>query len=109
MSFEFWSKLFDSSDFVPRRFCGAWTDELVGLHVISDALIWLAYLAIPVLLIFFARRKRHLPFPWMFWMFGAFIISCGFTHFFEVLVFVEPLYRLSILMKFITAVVSWAT
>src|SRR5439155_14445124 len=38
-----------------------------------------------------------------------FIISCGFTHFFEVLVFVEPVYRLSILMKFITAIVSWAT
>ena len=72
-------------------------------------LIWLAYLAIPVVLVFFARRRRDLPFPWMFWMFGAFIVSCGFTHLMEVVTFFTPLYGLSGAVKLLTALVSWGT
>ncbi len=73
-------------------------------------MIWLAYLAIPAVLIYFVvRRGRDLPFPGMFLMFGAFIIGCGFTHFMEVYTFYTPLYRLSGLVKALTAVASWAT
>src|SRR4051812_37040562 len=100
---------FDSSGFVPRRLCGAWTPNLVRLHTISDALIWLAYLAIPLVLIYFVRRRRDVPFPLVFWMFGAFIISCGMTHLLEVIVFYWPIYRLIGLVKLVTALVSWAT
>ena len=46
---EFFTRLFDPSGFVPRRACGDWTPGLVWLHNVSDALIWLAYLAIPLL------------------------------------------------------------
>ncbi len=42
-------------------------------------------------------------------MFGLFIISCGFTHFMEVLTLYDPLYRLSGLVKLLTAAASWAT
>jgi PAS domain-containing protein len=45
----------------------------------------------------------------MFWMFGAFIVGCGFTHFMEVVTFYTPMYRLSGLVKLFTAAVSWAT
>jgi two-component system, LuxR family, sensor kinase FixL len=66
-------------------------------------------MAIPAVLIFFVRRRRDMPFTFIFWMFGAFIISCGFTHFMEVVIFHTPLYRLSGLVKLFTAVVSLAT
>jgi PAS domain S-box-containing protein len=79
------------------------------LHIGSDVLIWLAYLTIPVVLIFFVRRRHDLPLPWMFWMFAAFIISCGFTHFLEAAAFYWPAYRLMGVVKLITAAVSWAT
>ena len=69
----------------------------------------MAYLAIPAALIYFVRRRKHVPFPWVFWMFGAFIVSCGFTHFMEVLTASVPVYRLSGLVKVVTALVSWAT
>jgi PAS domain S-box-containing protein len=72
-------------------------------------LIWLAFLSIPAVLVYFVRRRRDVPFSWMFWMFGAFIVSCGFTHFMEVVTFGTPVYRLSGLVKFVTAVLSWAT
>jgi signal transduction histidine kinase len=42
-------------------------------------------------------------------MFGAFIVSCGFTHFLDVLTFSTPFYRLTGLVKLVTALVSWAT
>jgi signal transduction histidine kinase/CheY-like chemotaxis protein len=45
----------------------------------------------------------------MFLMFGAFIVSCGFTHFVEVFTFDVPVYRLSALVKVLTVVASWAT
>jgi signal transduction histidine kinase/CheY-like chemotaxis protein len=74
----------------------------------SDTMIWLAYLTIPAVLLYFTWRKR-VPFPWMFWMFGAFIVSCGFTHFFEVVLFDRPVYYLAGYVKLTTAIVSWAT
>jgi signal transduction histidine kinase/ActR/RegA family two-component response regulator len=66
-------------------------------------------MAIPVVLFRFARRRRDLPFPWMFWMFGVFILGCGLTHLMEVVVFYYPLYRLSGVVKVITALASLVT
>jgi len=37
----------------------------VWLHVISDVLIRLAYMSIPITLVHFVREKRDLPFGWM--------------------------------------------
>jgi signal transduction histidine kinase len=105
----FLTRLFDPSDFVPRRHCGHWTPGLVRLHIVADAMIWLAYIAIPIILISFAHRRRDLPFPWMFGLFGAFIIGCGFTHFMEIVVFYVPLYRFAGLLKLATGIVSWGT
>ena len=42
-------------------------------------------------------------------MFGLFIVSCGFTHFMELVTMNTAVYRLSGLVKLATAVVSWAT
>jgi hypothetical protein len=52
----------------------------VRLHNAADAAIWLAYVAIPLVLIYFIRKRKDVPFPKVFWMFGLFIVSCGFTH-----------------------------
>src|SRR5262245_40503443 len=45
----------------------------------------------------------------MFWMFGAFIIGCGTTHLMEVVTSYTPVYRLSGILKLLTAGVSVAT
>ena len=106
---DFLATLFDASGFVPRRVCGNWSTELILLHNISDGLIWLSYLAIPVVLIYFIRRRRDMPFPWIFWLFGAFIICCGTTHLMEVVLFYWPSYRLAGLIKLATAIASVST
>src|SRR5262245_61437850 len=105
---EFLSKLFESSRFTPRGETGGWTPALAWLHITCDLLIWIAFMAIAVMLVYLARRRRDLPFISIIVMFGAFIIACGFTHFMEVMMFSAPMYRCSGLLKVITALLSWA-
>ncbi len=107
--FEFAARLFDSNGFTPRANCGTdWTPALMWMHIGGDLFIWLAYLSIPLMLLVFARR-RELPYPKLFILFALFILSCGFLHLIEALMFVHPLYRLSGVWKVVTAVVSWIT
>jgi PAS domain-containing protein len=86
-----------------------WLPELVALHVISDAVIALAYVSIPVTLFVFARKRRDLPFGWMFLSFGVFIVSCGVTHMFEIWTIWYPAYWAAGVVKVITAVASLST
>lgn len=81
---EFLKNLFSSNDFMPHGYCYLWNGRLVWLHVFSDALIALAYLSIPITLVYFIRKRRDLPFHWMFVCFGVFILACGATHIMEV-------------------------
>jgi signal transduction histidine kinase len=107
---EFWQKLFSPDGYMPRRICGQWTQGEIYLHNASDFFIWTAYLAIPLVLLFFWwRRKSELPFRSLFLLFGMFIIACGTTHMMEIVMFYYPVYRLAGVIKFMTAVVSWAT
>src|SRR5690606_15210588 len=54
------------------------------------------------------KKRGELAFPKLLWIFGAFIFSCGSMHAVEAVLFYYPVYRLSALLKVITAVVSWA-
>jgi PAS domain S-box-containing protein len=110
--FSFFLDLFDTDGFPPRRQCGpAWSESpgLAWLHIFSDLAIWSAYFTIPAILVYFAARKKDLPFKAVFLLFGAFILACGTTHLMDATIFYWPAYRLSGLIKFITAAVSWGT
>jgi PAS domain S-box-containing protein len=100
---------FSSDGFMPHGHCYLWKPELVCLHVVSDALITLAYLTIPVTLIYIARKRRDLPFDWMFACFGIFILACGLTHALEIWTLWTPYYWVLGSMKAVTAVASVAT
>jgi signal transduction histidine kinase len=89
--------------------CYLWTPGLVWLHVVSDALIALAYYSIPLTLLLFVRRRRDLPFNWIFVSFGVFIIACGTTHAMEVWTLWNATYWLSGVIKALTAVASVVT
>jgi len=107
--FSFFTSLFDTSDFPARWSCGNWSDVHGWLHVLSDAAIFGAYFAIPVVLAYFVVRRKDVPFLPIFWLFAAFILCCGIGHLVEATIFWQPWYRLSGLVKVITAFVSWAT
>ncbi len=106
---EILRKLLDSDGFMPHGMCYLWNTRLIYLHVISDSLIALSYFAIPVILFWFVRKRRNVPFGWMFGLFGLFIVACGSTHLMEVWNLWHGDYWLSGVIKAITAAVSVAT
>lgn len=106
---QFFIKLFDSSDWPPRWHCGNWTGFEGWLYILSDLLIWSAYFAIPVVIIRYISRKQHPKFVRLYFLFAAFILACGATHFLDAIAFWIPVYRLSALVRFITAAISWTT
>jgi PAS domain S-box-containing protein len=95
--------------FIPHGHCYLWKPGLVSLHVISDSLIAFSYYSIPLSLLYFVRKRRDLPFDWIFLLFGAFIVACGTTHILEVWTLWHPYYWLSGFIKAITAAVSLCT
>src|SRR5713101_3732103 len=98
-----------SPDFMPHGYCYLWDPRILWLNVISDGLITLSYYAIPVILIYFIRKNRDLPFNRIFWMFGTFILACGTTHLMEIWNVWHGSYLLAGVIKAITATVSVLT
>ena len=80
---EFFQKLF-VSDFMPHGHCYFWSPAIVWLQVISNSLIAIAYYSIPLTLLYFVRQRKDLVFPWMFVLFGTFIVLCGTTHILQI-------------------------
>lgn len=106
---ELLKNLFSSGDFMPHGYCYLWDRGLVLLHLISDVLIALAYFSIPITLVYFVRKKRDLPFHWMFLCFGLFIVTCGSTHVMEVWTLWHANYWLAGIVKAVTALASVPT
>jgi PAS domain S-box-containing protein len=106
---EFLRKLFSSGDFMPHGFCYLWQPALIWLHVVSDTLIALAYFSISLTLIYFVRKRRDVPFNWVFVCFGVFILTCGATHAMEVWTLWHATYWLSGAVKGVTALASVPT
>ena len=64
---------------------GNMTPVLMMVMAISNALITVSYASIPVFLIIFIRKRKDLPFSWLFVLFGLFILACGATHFVHII------------------------
>ncbi len=96
-------------DFMPHGQCILWRPEVLGLMVLSDALIALAYMTIPITLMHFVRRRRDLEFNWIFYLFASFIVLCGLTHAMSILTIWKPIYRAEAVLKLMTGLVSMAT
>ena len=101
--------LFASNSFIPHGHCYLWKPQLVWLHIVSDSLIALAYYSIPIMLLYFVHKRRDVPFPRMFLMFGTFIIACGTSHLISIWTLWHPDYWLSGGIKLFTAFVSLYT
>jgi PAS domain S-box-containing protein len=98
--------LFTASGYIPHGHCYLWQTGLVGLHILSDSLIAIAYYSIPLTLLYFVRQRRDFPFKGIFLLFGAFIVACGTTHILEIWTLWYPTYWLSGSIKAVTALVS---
>src|SRR5215472_16039612 len=99
-----------SAEFLPHWYCYVGNQRLLWTNVIADLIIGLSYVAISTTLIWLVRRAgRDLPYSHFFWAFGLFIVSCGGTHFMEILTVWKPVYWLSAAVKVVTALASAGT
>ncbi|HJW24306.1 MAG TPA: ATP-binding protein [Rhodocyclaceae bacterium] len=102
-------RLLIQNGFLPHGYCISWSAPLIGTYVVSDLLIGVSYFSMPVAIGYFARRRPDFPYPWLLWMFAAFILACGTTHLVGTLILWQPLYWLDAGLKALTALISVAT
>jgi signal transduction histidine kinase len=103
---EFVRKFFDTTMFSPHGICLLWEPQILLVHVVSDALIAIAYFSIPVALTIFVRKRSDVDFGWLFWAFAIFIFACGLTHVLSIYTLWVPIYGVEGVVKFLTALAS---
>jgi PAS domain S-box-containing protein len=100
--------LLDRSGPRPRAECGDWPSELVWLHVGSDLFLGLAYLSIPLVLLYFGRRRRDVRVPPVAWLLALALVADAAGHLAEVVGFYRPVHRPVAVIKTLAAVAGWA-
>ncbi len=99
-----------STGYQPRGVNSEWNPWLLWLHVVSDSVIFVCSLAIGVrLAVMVVGIRRYFQFKGILVLFGAFILTCGFTRLLDVVVLWYPLYWLRGGMQLITACASVIT
>ena len=105
----FFERLLNTSMYSPHGICLLWEPELIWLHVVSDALIALAYFSIPFVLAFFVSKRRDVMFGWVFWAFAIFITACGVTRLMSIYTLWVPAYGIEGITKAVPALISVVT
>jgi hypothetical protein len=98
-----------NSGLAPHGFCLLWEPGLIWTYALSDAGIGLAYFSIPVALAVIARNRSDLVFRPLLWLFAAFILLCGTTHWIDVLTLWIPAYGIGAAVRLATALASILT
>ncbi|MBD3884651.1 GAF domain-containing protein [Phormidium tenue FACHB-886] len=106
---ELVKNLLSPSQYIPHGHCYLWQTSLVWLHLVSDALVAIAYFSIPAMLIYFVQKREDVPFSKVFLLFGAFIVLCGTGHLLDIWTLWHPAYWISGIERAITALVSCYT
>lgn len=104
-----WLERVFGQGFMPHGHCYLWSPSMVWTQVSANVLIGVAYAAIASTLAVLVRRIKNIPFAWVYLAFGTFILSCGLTHFFDVVTVWHPVYWADAGVRVVTAAASVAT
>ena len=88
---------------------GNMTPLLMMIMALSNALIAISYASIPFFLIVFVRKRKDMPFTWVIFLFGLFIMACGTTHLVHVIGLWWPVNWWQATIDSICAIISLAT
>lgn len=103
---ELFNILFDTSGYPPRWHCGHWTLFWGWLHILSNFFIFVAYVGIPIAILYSRKLFKRFRFNIIFLLFAGFIFFCGLTHLNEAILFWYPFYNFAGVVKFFTALIS---
>ncbi len=101
--------LLAATSFMPHGTCYLWKPGLVGLHLISNAIIALSYFSIPVTLVYVLRQRSDLPFHSLLFLVAGFIVFCGLSHGMDIWTLWHPNYWVAGILRAITAIISFIT
>lgn len=82
---------------------------MVWSQVSTNLVIGLSYLSISATLWLLTRRMKGIPFSKAYLAFGLFIVSCGVTHFIDIVTIWRGVYWLDVTLRGFTALASAAT
>lgn len=102
----FFTYFLSTSSFMPHGMCYRWQPGLIGLHVISNGVISLSYFSIPLILLEITHRRKDIPFNWIFFLFAAFILSCGIGHLMDIWTLWHANYWISGYIRGLIAIIS---
>jgi len=85
------------------------TPVVMMVMALSNAIIAISYASIPFFLIIFARKRKDMPFTWIIFLFGLFILACGTTHVMHVIGLWWPVNWQQATVDAICAIISLAT
>ncbi len=96
---------------MPHGHCILWEPGILYPIVISDLLIFLSYISIPVGLITFLKKREDIDKETkiVFVLFILFILACGVTHLISAINYWYSEYTIEMVFKIITAIVSVLT
>lgn len=103
------ARFFSTKGFMPHGMCLLWKPSVLWTLVISNALIFISYVLIPLALVYVYVKRREFDYIWIFLLFGAFIVLCGITHLNTIITFWNPIYGFEALVDFLTGLVSFTT
>ena len=94
------------SPYLPGGYCYLWDGPLVSLHVVSGLMVGAAFISIPVLLLWFVKKRRDVPFQGVLLWFSAFLVACGAASFLDVWNLWHDAYWLEGAVKGVAAITS---
>ena len=103
-------QVFAAAAYLPQAYCLGRRSWLVALHGLSDGIIALSYLVIPLAIHLFLRRRRDLPpsYRGIAGLFLSFILASGLTHLLGLITLWYPVYPLQGVLKAVTAAISFS-
>src|SRR3546814_17525385 len=106
---SFWIWILITSDPSSYSLGLLWPPGFIWLQAVSDAVIGLTCLGIPPVLLWLVRRRPDLEFRSAFYLFVAFVLFCGATHFMSILALWVPAYAAEGLVNAVTALLAIGT
>lgn len=94
------------NNFLPHGICLSWQSNLILLHVLSDSIVAVSYLAIPIAMILLYIKRNDFSFWKTYLLFALFVFLCGLSHLTNIWVLWYPNYIFQGVIKAITASIS---
>ena len=105
---QFWSRLFETQGFdQPWQGGDSWTTGLGLTLLLANLATALAFFVIPLLILFFLVRGRHIRWSRLWFLLFVVMVVGGLVHLAAATSFWWPAYRFHVVVNVTMAVVSW--